>query len=218
MTNRFVATIVLSVSAAAASAQDCNFREPEASGAKVQALGQEAARSNPCATVPGLTAKSLATVWASFVASGKIGGKRFDTAPPPGSPMGKVLASAEGVPFDLGPVTTEGVLNLTVTSKGAPLFNVVSPKQATVFVPADRLVPGNIYDWQLKTRANSYRGSFETASGEEVAQVQARLASVEKVQQSPSLRLLYAAAIYDDAELYVARDRALAQLRILTSP
>jgi len=35
---------------------------------------------------------------------------------------------------------------------------------------------------------------------------------------SPSVRLLYTAAIYDDAEFYFARDQILAQLRPQIAP
>lgn len=214
-----IAAAGLTLSALAlAQTPECNFVAKSAPAGKAQALAQEAARTNPCTTVPGLTAKTLSSVWGSLMASSTTGGKRFDTLPPAGTPTGKVLTTAKGIAFDLQAVSNEGVLGLQVTSAGAPVFSIANPTQTSVWVPAERLKPGADYDWSLSTRKANYRASFEVLEADEVAALQQRLDVLEKTPLSPAMRLIYTAALYDDAELYNARDQLLAQLRAQLAP
>lgn len=198
---------------AVAQAEDCSFSPQKSPPGKAQALAQEAAKINPCTTVPGLTAKSLSSVWSVLLTSATQGGKRFETIPPVGTPTGKVLATYQGVIFDLGTVIGEGVLSLQVKSAGTSVFSVSSPSQHLVTVPLDRLKPGATYDWVLDTRKTSYRASFELLDAEETRSVQTKLTAIAKTQLDEQVRLLYTAAVYDDAELYLDRDQALEELR-----
>lgn len=203
---------------ALAQTPNCNFVAKSAPTGKAQALAQEAEKTNPCTTVPGLTAKTLRSVWGSLMASSTSGGKRFDTLPPAGTPTGKVMATAKGIAFNLQAVSNEGVLGLQVTSDGVPVYSIANTVQALVWVPAERLKPGSNYDWSLITRKANYRASFEVVGADEVAALQLRLDALERASLSPEMRLLYTAALYDDAELYNARDQLLAQLRAQLSP
>lgn len=196
----------------AAASQDCSFQQPAGATGKMQVLAKEASGSNPCAVVPGLTAKSLKTVWTVLTASGRTGGKRFDTEPPVGTPTGRVLMTGNGVTFDLREVAAQRVQNLELTTDGKPVFRAAAPLPQLVVVPAERLAAGQAYGWTLRTAANIYRGDFELLSAEESAQVQSRLDAIEAARLGPQLRLLYRAAVFDDAELYGARDEALAGL------
>lgn len=215
---RLCAATSLLLTVAGAQAQDCRFIPPQGTIGKTQGLAQEAARSNPCATVPGLTAKSLSSVWSAFLSSGTAGGKRFDTVPPTGIPTGKVLASVEGVAFDLRAVLAESVQGIQVSAGRSPVYAIANPNQPVIVVPMNRLKPGDSYNWIISTRQNSYRGSFELLDNEEAADVQARLVALDKASLSPQMRLLYSAAVYDEAELYSARDQLLNQLRTQLAP
>ena len=208
---RFVASCC-ALAATAAAAQECALQQPAAPAGKLQVLAQEVARTNPCTTVPGLHAKSLRSVWAVLTASGRTGGKRFETVPPAGTPTGRVLAGATGVPFDLRAVAAEGVQSLELTSRGKLVFRAAGPMQAAL-APRERLAPGESYDWVLRTGANAYRGSFELLEADEAAQVQSRLEAVAKSGLNEQMQMLYRAAVFDDAELYSARDEALAALQ-----
>lgn len=199
-------------------APDCTVNVKPGNGAKAQALAQDAARTNPCALVPGLTPKSFAAVWSAMLSSGKTGGKRFDTPPPGGLPTGRIMATPGGVAFNLQGAAAEGIVGLQLSSGGAPVFGSANPAPTTQAVPLARLKPGASYDWTLVTRKASYKGSFELLDAEESAAVQARLDALAAATLTPQLHLLYQAAIYDEAELYTARDQLLDELRRQLAP
>ena len=201
-----------------AHAQDCTLKEPIAVSEKARALAKEAAKTNPCITVPGLTAKSLSSVWNAFMTKTKTGGKRFDTEPPEGTPTGRVLLSKEGLTFDFSAVAGEGLVAFQVSSQGAVLASISLSVPAVVTVPAAKFKGGESHDWTLQTRKSQYRGQVEVLDAQEAAVVRQRLAALAKSELSPQVRLLYTAAIYDDAELYGERNLALAQLRDATQP
>lgn len=195
-----------------AAAQECSFPQPPGSPGKLQVLAKAASATNPCAVVPGLTARSLKSVWAVLTASGRTGGKRFDTEPPAGTPTGRVLMARNGITFDLREVTAQRVQDLEITTNRKLVFRAAAPVQDVVVVPPERLVPGQAYDWTLRTGANVYRGNFELLTTEESAQVQSQLDAIDAARLGSELRSLYRAAVFDDADLYGLRDEALAGL------
>lgn len=211
-------TACLALCGAQSHAQDCVLKEPTAVTEKARALAKEAAKSNPCVTVPGMTAKSLASVWSAFTTKTKTGGKRFDTEPPEGTPTGRVLVGKDGLTFDLSAVAGEGLMSLQVSSQGAVLTSLAAPLPAVVTVPAARLKGGDVHEWVLQTRKTQYRGQFEVLDAQETAAVRQRLAALSNSELSPQLKLLYVAAIYDDADLFNERNRVLGQLRDATQP
>jgi len=198
--------------------QDCTLRLKSASTATGQQLAQDLIKANPCTTVPGLDVKSLSSVWSALLTSSSTGGKRFDTPPPAGTPTGKVLLGAQGLVFDLQSVFGDGVTQLQISVDDVPVFNIVNPKGPLLTLPAARLKPETVYDWVLITRKNSYKASFRTAAPGELADLQHQLDVLATATLSPSVRLLYTAAIYDDAEFYFARDEILAKLRPQVAP
>lgn len=201
--------------AAAPAGRGCELRETKGGdNAKAKGLLQELNKTNPCALVPGLSAKSLSTVWSAFLGTNTTGGKRFDTAPPQGTLTGKVLLAAEGLSFDTRAVQAEGLVSLQLLSRGASLGQMaLNPGQPQVQLPARAFKAGESYDWVLVTRRGTYRGSFEMLDDEAQAEVQRQLAALDQAGLAPGLRQIYLAAIFDEAELYVDRDRVLAQLR-----
>ena len=204
----------------AAATPDCSVQIKPGPHPNAQSLAQDAAKSNPCTLVPGLTPKSLASVWSALLSSNKTGGKRFDTPPPSGLPAGRVLLDSTGLVFNLQAVASEGVVALQVSASGspAPLFSLANPTQAVLVLPAERLRPGGAYEWRLSTRKANYKAAFEVLDADEAATVRAQLAALAAADLSPQLRQLYLAAIYDDAELYAARDQVLEQIRRQVAP
>jgi hypothetical protein len=213
---RFAAASCVFV-AAAATAQECAIAPPPADTKKLEQLAQDVAGTNPCTTVPGLKARSIKSVWAALTSSGRTGGKRFEAVPPPGTPTGRVLLTDAGVAFDLSSVAAEGVQSLEVTRRQQIVARTAGRPGAAFTVPRERLSPGQTYHWLLRTGANVYRGSFELPPAEEAAQVQSQLEAIAASGLDDRLRLLYRAAVFDEAELYVARDEALSTLRTLTA-
>lgn len=204
--------------AAPAPTQDCAFAAKPGGTAKAQALAQEIGKTNPCATVPGLKARSLSAVWSAMLSSSKTGGKRFDAPPPADFPSGKLMAGAPGIVFNLKLVADEGVLGLQVSQGGTLLLNIAQPAPASALLPLAQLRPGASYDWTLTTRKSKYRASFELLEADEAAAVQAQLKALAAAELSPPTRLLYLAAIYDEAELYAARDQVLDDIRRQLAP
>jgi hypothetical protein len=200
------------------AAQECAISPPSATTGKLEQLAQDVARTNPCTTVPGLKARSIKSVWAAFTSSGRTGGKRFETVPPPGTPTGRVLLTDAGVAFDLSSVAAEGVQSLEIRSRQQIVARTAGRPGTAFTVPRERLTPGETYHWLLRTGSNMYRGSFELPPADEAAQVQSQLEAIANSGLDDRLRLLYRAAVFDEAEFYSARDEALATLRTLTSP
>lgn len=201
-----------------ASAQSCSFKVTPNGPPKAQALALDAAKVNPCTTVPGLSVKSLSNVFASLLSTPKIGGKRFDTPPPDGLPEGKMMASAQGIEFKLQILASEGVTGLQVRSAGVMVFSVANPAAAPLFIAPSRLKPGETYEWSINTRKANFKASFELLDLQETAEVQAKLEALESANLAPDIRLLYSAAIFEDADLYFERDQVLAELRRHIAP
>jgi hypothetical protein len=167
--------------------------------------------SNPCKVVAGLSAKSLGTVWAGLLSSKKTGGRRLEPAVPDGMPNGTVLGGAGGVHFDLRSVAAEGIRSFQLVRGNQPL--AVNLAAALEFdVPASG---SEAYQWSLATRIATYHGEYTLADETERREVEAQLAQLERAALDPVARLVYQAAIYDEANLFAERDRVYQQLRAL---
>lgn len=167
--------------------------------------------SNPCKLVAGLSAKSLGTVWAGLLSSKKTGGRRLEPAIPDGMPNGTVLAGAGGVHFDLRSIAGEGIRSFQLVRGNQPL--AVNVGTALEFdVPASG---SDAYQWTLVTRMATYHGEYTLADEAERREVETQLAQLERAALDPVARLVYQAAIYDEANLFAERDRVYQQLRAL---
>lgn len=196
-------------------ASNCALDVGEDATASAKALSAQVGGSKACSAISGITPKKLGTVWAALLSDTRTGGKRFDAAPPRGLPTGKILPSDQGVEFDLQDVWAEGVIKLDVKVAGGRLLSFAPPSQPRVLLIPSHLRLGSSYEWSLITRKNNYRGSFELPDSAELKEVNDRLEALTKAESDPSVRLFYQALIFDDAELYSSRDRALSQLRDL---
>ena len=200
------------------SAQSCSFEATPSGPPKAQALALDAAKLNPCTTVPGLTVKSLANVFASLLSTPKVGGKRFETTPPDGLPEGKMMVSAQGIEFKLQLLAPEGVTGLQVRSAGVLVFSAANPAAGPLLIAPTKFKPGETYDWSISTRKANFKASFELLDLQDMADVQSKLKALQSANLAPNMRLLYAAAIFEDADLYFDRDQVLGELRRQIAP
>jgi len=211
--SRLLISLFLSGALAAHAATDCSVPPLDQSDKSVK-LADAAKRlraTEPCKVVPGLSAKSLGAVWAGLLSTKKTGGRRLEPAIPDGLPYGTVLACSGGVHFDLRAVAGEGIRSFQLTRSGQPLL-----AQATPAPEFDVAVNGgDSYQWTLVTRIATYHGEYTLAETAERQEVEQQLAQLDKAGLEPVARLLYQAAIYDDANLFVERDRVYAQLRAM---
>jgi hypothetical protein len=172
--------------------------------------------TDPCKLVPGLNGKTLKSVWASLLSNRKTGGRRLDTAVPEGLPNGVVLAGPAGVHFDFRDVAGEGLRSFSVEFDHKPLLaGAVPPPELDLPLARTAAAGAGSYAWTLVTRQNSYRGQFTLLDAEGRADVEQQLEALARAELDPAARLLYQAAIYEDAGLYSERDRVFAQLRKL---
>ncbi|MYM39480.1 hypothetical protein [Duganella qianjiadongensis] len=206
-------SLSLSAALAAHAATDCSVPPLEQSDKSVK-LADAAKRlraTEPCKVVPGLSAKSLGAVWAGLLSTKKTGGRRLEPAIPDGLPYGTVLAGSGGVHVDLRAVAGEGIRSFQLTRSGQALVLPTAAGQE-FDVPVNG---GDSYQWTLVTRIASYHGEYTLAEAAERQEVEQQLAQLERAGLEPVARLLYQAAIYDDANLFVERDRVYAQLRAM---
>lgn len=206
-------SLCLSTALTAHAASDCSVPPLNQSDKSVQVA--DAARrlraTDPCKVVPGLSAKSLGVVWAGLLSTKKTGGRRLEPAVPDGMPNGTVLAATGGVHFDLRAVAGEGIRSFQLVRGGQQLL--AQTGAALEFdVPASG---SESYQWTLVTRIATYHGEYTLADAAERDEVAQQLAQLDKAGLEPVARLLYQAAIYDDANLFVERDRVYAQLRAM---
>lgn len=211
--------LALAWPALAQAAPECEVPPLQATeqNAKAAAVAQALRATDPCKLVPGLNGKALKTVWASLLSNRKTGGRRLETAVPEGLPNGVVLAGPAGVHFDFRDVAGEGLRAFSVEVDHKPLIGGAAPPPE-LDLPLARAAAGagaGTYAWTLVTRQNSYHGQFTLIDAEGRAEVEQQLAALARAELDPATRLLYQAAIYDDAGLYSERDRVFAQVRKL---
>jgi hypothetical protein len=126
-------------------------------------------------------------------------------------PNGTVLAGSAGVRFDLRAVAGEGIRSFLL-ARGAQTLATPANGALEFDVPVSG---GDAYQWTLVTRIATYHGEYTLADAAERQEVEQQLAQLDKAGLDPVARLLYQAAIYDDANLFVERDRVYAQLRAM---
>lgn len=204
----------LSLSTAARAAPDCTIPPLPQSDKSPQAAAAAAAlrATKPCTAAPGVSVKSLKTVWASLLSNKKLGGRRLDTETPPGLPNGLALSQQGKIGFDFGAVAAEGISSFRLEADGKVLLNTATPAQQ-LSVPVGAATSQTSFSWQLVTRSASYHGQFTLIDAAARADVEQQLAQLEKEEMDPVSRLIYQAAIYDEADLYSERERVFATLR-----
>lgn len=206
-------SLCCSTALTAHAASDCSvpLLKQSDKSAQVADAARRLRATDPCKVVPGLSAKSLGVVWAGLLSTKKTGGRRLEPAIPDGMPNGTVLAATNGVHFDLRAVAGEGIRSFQLARGGQQLLAQAGP--ALEFdVPASG---SDSYQWTLVTRIATYHGEYTLADAAERDDVAQQLAQLDKAGLEPVARLLYQAAIYDDANLFVERDRVYAQLRAM---
>lgn len=215
---KFLLPTLMALAPALAAAAEPACKVPELPKSDTTARTAAAAgalrATNPCKLVPGIRAKSLASVWARLLSNTQLGGRRLDTPAPPGLPNGLALARAGKVEFDLRVLESEQARSLRVSS-GAGLLAEAGPAATMLAVPVAQGSPDTEYTWTLVTNRSSYRGSFTVLGAAESAEVERQLAGLAAEPLDEATRLLYTAAIYDEADLYAERERVLQQARRL---
>lgn len=199
--------------AAAQSGCDLGSLKPASGQAEnAQALQRKLAVSDPCKVVPGMRAKSLATVWGMFLSNTQRGGKRLGDDAPVGSPTGKLLLTANGVPIDFSQVAAEGLRTFSVNANGQKIASLDNPQQR--FILSAKLARDVEYSWSLLTNRKTYVGKFSLVDIETQKEVEAQLNALSRANLDDTEKLIYKAAIFDEADVYSMRDAALLEARM----
>jgi len=201
-----------------AMAEDCQVPPQKSNSARTESLSKELAKTNVCKTVKGLSAKSLKTVWLALLDTKATGGKRFETPPPAGTPTGKVFTIADKVAFDLSAVSQEGVVGLTIKADESGQIIKLPPLVAGRPMWIENTKPGTSYSWILVTKKETYRGSFEIAEADDLQAIKAKLTELDQQDMPADVKLIYQAAIFDEADCYFNRDSILDTLRNTKNP
>ena len=119
----------LSLSLSAAAQTNCGIASlPQGEGTpQVVAAARALAATNPCKLVPGFTAKSLGSVWASLLSSTRTGGRRLESPVPVGAPQGLTLPEKQMVHFDFSELAGEQLRQLRVEVDQKPILNMTNP-------------------------------------------------------------------------------------------
>ena len=199
--------------ASAQSGCDLGSLRPASGQAEnAQALQRTLAVSDPCKIIPGMKAKSLAAVWGMFLSNTQRGGKRLGDDAPVGSPTGKVLASASGVQVDFSQVAAEGLRAFSVDANGQRVALLNNPQAR--FMLSAKLVRDVEYSWSLLTNQKTYKGKFSLVDLEAQKEVEAQLDALSRSSLGDTEKLIYKAAIFDEADVYSMRDSALLEARM----
>ncbi len=182
---------------------------------QMAAAARSLGNTDPCKIVPGFTAKSLATVWNSLLSSSRTGGRRLETPVPTGTPQGITLAQRQVVIFDFSEVAGEQLKSLRIDVDQKPLLNQQNPG-VKVELPVTGFGPDQVFSWTLTTGRGAYRAEFKLIAESDRREVETRLSRLGTESLDPVARLLYTAAIYDDADLFAQRDHVLAEIRRAT--
>ncbi|MDY7537879.1 hypothetical protein QN372_20140 [Undibacterium sp. RTI2.1] len=194
-------------------AEDCQMPLQKSNSPRTETLSKELTKANVCKTVKGLSAKSLKTVWLALLDTKSTGGKRFETPPPAGTPTGKVFIVDDKVKFDLNAVSQDGLVNLTVKVEDSGQIVKLPSYLAGRPLWIDNIKPGTSYSWVLVTKKETYRGSFEIPEADELQTIKTKLAELDQQDLSADVKLIYQAAIFDEAECYFNRELILDGLR-----
>ncbi|GAA4031567.1 hypothetical protein [Actimicrobium antarcticum] len=183
---------------------------------QVAALAKTLRATNPCKVLPGMNAKSLSTVWASLLSNKKLGGRRLDTEAPTSLPQGVVAGEKRQVHFDFSESAAEGLASLRIEVDGKPVLNISNPPPQFDF-PVDRYTPDQTMSWTLVTRIAAYRAQFTLMAEPDRKDLEQKLAHLAAEPVDPVTRLVYKAAIYDEADLFSERDLTFLEIRRLVS-
>ena len=181
---------------------------------KTAAAAQALRATSPCKIVPGIRVKALASVWEKLLANTRTGGRRLDTQPPESLPNGVALARAGKVHFDFSALGAEAPRMLQISVDGRMLVDTKAPPRE-LDIPVGRASAEAVFSWVLVTSAATYHGEFTLLPDAERREVEQQLAQLDSQHLEDSTRLVYQAAIYDEAGLYADRERILGQLRTL---
>ena len=177
-----------------------------------QTLQRKLAASDPCRIVPGMKAKSLIAVWGMFLSSTQRGGKRLGDDAPVGSPTGKLLLTSDGVQIDFSQVAAEGLRTFNVDANGQRVASLNNPQaRFTLSAKLDRDVD---YSWNLFTNQKVYKGKFSLVDIDTQKEVDTQLNALSRSNLDDTEKLIYKAAILDEAEVYSMRDSALLEARM----
>lgn len=184
----------------------------EAKSRAQSTLAHKVEATDACRAVPGVKVQSLGDLWASLVGDSRIGGKRFETPVPPGTPTGTVMLQRKGIAFDFRSVQGQGLkaFQLVDLTRRQQLVMARPPKADFHIAHLNR---NDRYAWTLLTGAHTYQAKFDLLGPADQAEVEARLRKVDQAVKDPQARAFYKAAIYDDEGLYAQRDALLARLR-----
>jgi hypothetical protein len=143
----------------------------------------------------------------------KRGGDRLKPEAPPGMPTGRSLAVNGQLDLDASAAAPEGLISMDVTGPQVNLRAQPIPADGIIHLPAAQLRPGGEYKWVMRTKRQSYDGSFVIADAETAKRIADRVQTIPSLNVSPSAALLLEAAIYDDEGFYSARDRIVETLK-----
>lgn len=179
---------------------------------QVVAAARALAATNPCKLVPGFTAKSLSSVWTHLLSSTRTGGRRLESPVPVGAPQGLTLPEKQMIHFDFSELAGEQLRQLRVEVDQKPVLNLVNPL-TQIDLPIKGFGPDQTFLWILTTGRGSYRAEFKLLPEAERQEVETRLMRLGTEDLDPVSRLIYQAAIYDDADLFAQRDRTFIAVR-----
>lgn len=204
----------LSFSLTGAAQTSCGIASlPQGDGTpQVVAAARALAATNPCKLVPGFTAKSLGSVWAGLLSSTRTGGRRLESPVPVGAPQGLTLPEKQMVHFDFSELAGEQLRQLRVEVDQKPILSLINPP-AQIDLPTKGIGSDQTLLWSLTTARGSYRAEFKLLPEAERQEVETRLARLGTEPLDAVSRLIYQAAIYDDADLFAQRDRTFQAVR-----
>lgn len=177
-----------------------------------QALQRKLAVSDPCKIIPGMKAKSLTVVWGMFLSNTQRGGKRLGDDAPVGSPTGKLILTANGIQIDFSQVAAEGLRTFSVDGNGQKVASLNNPQAR--FILSAKLVRDVEYSWSLLTNQKTYKGKFSLVDTETQKEVETQLDALSRSNLDDMEKLIYKAAIFDEADVYSMRDSALLEARM----
>jgi hypothetical protein len=137
---------------------------------------------------------------------------RLKPTAPPGMPVGMVLAMGGKVVLDYSAVASESVTGLEVDGPRLQLRQR-DAGSGSLAITAEQLQPGQDYKWVLRTRRQVYDGTFSIPDAPKAERVLARLKLLPSLSDNPITLLALEATIYDEEDMYGARDATVAKLR-----
>jgi len=140
-----------------------------------------------------------------------VGGERFETPPPIGTPYGTVLPTGSGILVDFSALGDEELQNFVLESNGVRLMTLIkTPKK--FLIPISLLNTRDNFAWNLTTATKSYQATFNLIDNDSAHDVSDKIKAIHGEYADFSVEKLYEAAVFEDYMLYSDRDKALAEL------